>query len=236
MKPTRWLTLALALATPVGLAAAEDQPSQQNEPQDTSMSDQNKGDDVNANASREADQGTQRSEANRQGTEQPSGTEEHGTTAKSENQKGEKSDQAKADVKAHLVPAIAGIESADKAAAALYELSSAEQINRQDAQRTVQLAQQALNLAYGRTQALGNMKGLSSDARSEVDAAEAKLRDARQTLSQLQKEVGAGTRTEDMKQIQDHAKTLHGDLSDAQKSVDRIAKAYDVSTKLEFGG
>lgn len=259
MKPTRWLTLALVLATPASVALAEDEPKDmppgETQGQAPSASDiqPDQPRDVDVNVDVDRDEDTRRAEADRPTTEPGTEPRPEDTTMKPEEQDKEKSDQtqaadqaqsadqaksdqAKADVKAHVVPTIAGIEAADKAAAALYHLSSGEELNRQDAQRTVQLAQQGLNLAYNRTQALGDMKDLSSDARSEVDAAETKLRDARQTLSKLQKKVGTRIKTEDMEQIRDHAQNLHTNLSDAEASVDRVAKAYDVSTDLEFGG
>lgn len=139
-------------------------------------------------------------------------------------------------VKTHVIGAVAGIEAADKAAAALYELAGTEQLQRKDAQKTVQLAKQGLDMALTRAQALDGMRELSSDARSEATTATNKLKEARTTLQRMEKQVAAKMTRNDMEQLREHAQDLHTSLSNAENSVERIAKAYDVATDLELGG
>jgi hypothetical protein len=153
--------------------------------------------------------------------------------------KSKTADKEASHVQSHVVPAIAGIEAADKAAAALYELSGGEQLDQKDAKETVKLARQNIQFALDRAEALSGMKTLSSDAKSEAKRATMKLREARETLTKLDKQVNkkqARISRNDSEMIREQAKDLHTDLSDAENAVERVAKAYDVPTDLEFGG
>jgi hypothetical protein len=80
------------------------------------------------------------------------------------------------------------------------------------------------------------MKTLSDDARSEANTLTVRLDDARTTVQQLDKESarhhsprrhGADPRA---------GAELHDTLTEAERAAERIARAYDVSTDLEFGG
>jgi hypothetical protein len=152
----------------------------------------------------------------------------------------EKKSQAEMDkVKAHVVPAVTGIQVADKAVSALHELAGAEQLDKKDAQKTVQLAEDGIQMALTRTQALNKMEGLSAEAKSEADSAMKTLREARTNLKAIQKKVQtkqARIPRKDIEQIREQAKNLHQSLSDAESSVEQVAKAYDVPTDLEMGG
>lgn len=152
----------------------------------------------------------------------------------------EKKSQAEMDkVKAHVVPAVTGIQVADKAVSGLHELAGAEQLDKKDAQKTVKLAEDGIQMALTRTQALNKMKGLSADAKTEADSAMKTLKEARATLRQIQKKVRtmqARIPQKDLAQIREQAKTLHQNLTDAESSVEQVAKAYDVPTDLEMGG
>jgi hypothetical protein len=150
-------------------------------------------------------------------------------------------DHANADtaarIEAHVIPVVAGIQSADKAAAVLFELSDNQRLVQKDAQRAVDLAQQGISMALDRAKALDTMDGLSTDAKSEADRAAEKLRDARTTLRQLDKQIGNKRLSQDKaQQVREHAKELHDDLIEAENAIRQVAKAYDVATDLEFGG
>ncbi len=141
-------------------------------------------------------------------------------------------------VHANVVPAIAGIEAADKAVAVLYELAGGEGLRQKDAQDTVALARQALDMALDRAAALDNVRGLSRDARTQLDRATRSLRQARTTLRRIDEQVGnrqARVPLDRAQRLRDQAGSMHEDLSDAEDSIERIAKAYDVPTDLEFG-
>jgi hypothetical protein len=131
---------------------------------------------------------------------------------------------------------IAGIEAADKAAATVYELAALEKMDGKDARQAIQLAKQGIDLAHERAKRLGGMKTLSDDARSEANTLTVRLDDARTTVQQLDKESarhhsprrhGADPRA---------GAELHDTLTEAERAAERIARAYDVSTDLEFGG
>jgi hypothetical protein len=151
----------------------------------------------------------------------------------------QKSEQDTVHVRSHVVPAVAGIQAADKAVAALFELSGEAQLDPADARRTVMLAKQGLTMAIERTNALDDKVDLSSDAQNEADRATTKLREARTTLTRLENRIGkkqARISRNAMEEIRENAKDLHSDLSDAENAVERVAKAYDVPTDLEFEG
>jgi flagellar hook-basal body complex protein FliE len=150
----------------------------------------------------------------------------------------EAEDRDTARVKSHLIPVVAGIEAADKGVAALYELAGGEEIDRKDAQAAVRLADEGLEMAFTRVQSLNKMKNLSEDAKSEADNAMTKLKDARTALNRIEKQVNkkqAISRNQ-VEQLREDAKDLHSVLSDAENSVEQVAKAYDVSTDLELEG
>jgi hypothetical protein len=161
--------------------------------------------------------------------------DDKGTTDERMNK--DKRDKAATHVQTHIVPAIAGIQSADKAAAVLYELSGNEQLRQKDAQVTVNLAHQALTMAINRADALDDVVGLSSDAKTEAARASTALRQARMTLRKLDKRIGGKKWTpNEAEEIRVQVKDLHEDLSNAENAVEQIAKAYDVPIELEFRG
>lgn len=140
-------------------------------------------------------------------------------------------------VESHVVPAIAGIQSADKATAVLYQLATSEQLDPKDAQRAIDLAQQALALALNRAEALDGMRGISDNAQNQAERAKVALREARATLRTVDKQVGTKKLSlEKAEQLQAHANEIHEDLSKAEAAMESIAKAYDVPVDLEFRG
>lgn len=148
-----------------------------------------------------------------------------------------KKEKAASHVQSHVIPAVAGIQSADKAAAVLYDLSGNEQLRPKDAQTTVDLAQRALTMALNRAEALDDVAGLSSDAKSETARATTALREARTTLRKIDKSVGTKKLTPKQTELlKEQVKDLHEDLSDAENAVEQVAKAYDVPIELEFRG
>lgn len=145
--------------------------------------------------------------------------------------------KAASHVQSHVVPAVAGIQSADKAAAVLYELSGNEQLRQKDAQATIDLAQRALTLALNRTEALDDMDDISDDAESQAERATVALREARMTLRKIDKQVGGKKLSpKQAEQLRAQVKDVHDDLIDAENAVEQIAKAYDVPIELEFRG
>lgn len=208
MKLKSWL-LALAITTVPSLALAEDEPK----PTET----------------------TEEETTETKTTETKETTD---TTMKEEEAEQEKKDEKMVRVRAHIVPAVAGIEAADKAVAALYELSGDEQLRPQDARRTVALAKQGLAMSIERINALEDVADLSDDAKSEANRASTKLQEAKTTVTRLEKQISKkGTISRNTaEQIRSDAKDLHTDLSDAGNAVEQVAKAYDVPTDLEFGG
>lgn len=157
--------------------------------------------------------------------------------ANDEDMKNKPSSDNAVQVQSHVVPAIAGIESADNLTAVLYELASNPQQRQKDAQMTIDLAQRALGLALDRAEALDGMKGLSDDAQEQAQQATMKLREARVMMRSIDKQVGGKKLTPKQSEIvRSQAKELHDDLSAAEESIERIAKAYDVPTELEFRG
>lgn len=146
-------------------------------------------------------------------------------------------DKAASHVQSHVIPAVAGIQSADKAAAVLYGLSGNEQLRPKDAQTTIDLAQRALAMALNRAEALDDVTGLSSDAKTQATRATTSLREARTTLRKIDKQVGTKKMTpRQAEQLKEQVKDLHEDLSEAENAVEQVAKAYDVPIELEFRG
>jgi hypothetical protein len=139
-------------------------------------------------------------------------------------------------VKNHIVPAMAGLEAADNALAAIFELAGTGNLDQKDARNAVKLAQHGLTMAIDDASSLNKMRGLSEDAQSEADRAVTTLRDARTKLQRIDNQVGRKTFSRNaVEQIRDQAKELHSDFSDAENALERVAKAYDVPTDLEFG-
>lgn len=142
-------------------------------------------------------------------------------------------------VRAHVIPALAGIEAADKAVGVLYELSGSYQFGQNDAQDALSLARQALDMALDRAAALQDSAGLSRNARDELDRATRSMRQARTSLRQINQQIGErrGRMAMDRaERIREQARDVHEDLSQAEDSVERIARAYDIPTDLEFRG
>lgn len=140
-------------------------------------------------------------------------------------------------LRAHVVPAVAGIEAADKAIGALYELTSEETINVRDVRDTVALARQGITLATDRAESLNAMETLSDDADSEADRAMTKLKEARTTLVRIEKQLKKSQLSPNqIEQVHEAARDMHQDLSDASNAVEKVAKAYDVPTDFEFEG
>ena len=157
--------------------------------------------------------------------------------ARDDDSSGMMKNKAATQVQSHVVPAIAGIESADKLTAVLYELASNPQQRQKDAQMTIDLAQRALGMALDRAEALDDIAGLSNDAKEQAEQAAMKLREARVMMRSIDKQVGGKKLTPKQSEIvRSQAKELHDDLSAAEESMERIAKAYDVPTELEFRG
>ncbi len=160
------------------------------------------------------------------------------TRGKSDRSMKQKSADKSAKINAHVIPIVAGIESADKATGVLYELAGSEQLTQKQAQETVELAQDALDLALDRATALDDVAGLSSDAKNEAERATTRLRDARSSLQDLEEQVSQKrTRVsrDDAERIREQAADIHENLSEAEDAIERIARAYDVPTDLEFG-
>ncbi len=140
-------------------------------------------------------------------------------------------------VRSHVIPTLAGIEAADKAVGVLYELSGSYQFSQNDAQDSLSLARQALDMALDRAASLQDTEGLSRNARAELERATRSLRQARTSLRQMNQQIGerGGRMPMDRaERIREQARNVHEDLSQAEDSIERIARAYDVPTDLEF--
>jgi hypothetical protein len=142
-------------------------------------------------------------------------------------------------IQAHVMPMIAGIESADKAAAVVYELSGGNQLLQSDVQTAVDLARQALTLAHDRAVALDKLAGLSDNARVEIARAQMKLQEARTTVQKIDQKVAkkqARVARNHAEMLREQAKDVHDDLVEAEKAIEQVARAYDIPTDLEFRG
>jgi len=151
-------------------------------------------------------------------------------------QQGQMSQQAQM-ISSHVVPTIAGIETADTAAAALYNMAgSGQKLDRKAVQNTVQLAQQGIQIAMTRAQALQKVKGLSQEDKDQANNVVQSLKQARTTVQQLQKKAGMAQDPNAMEQIRQQTMDLHNNLDQAQSAVEQIAKTHQVPTELEFEG
>jgi hypothetical protein len=143
-----------------------------------------------------------------------------------------------AEVKGYVLPTVVGIESAEMSAAALHELATTEPFERRDARKLTDLAGPAIRVAHDSAEGVAKMNGLSGEARSEAEAATKRLKDARASLERIEKSVkgaeGRMEREEAMK-VRDDARRLNSELNSAEKSIERIAGTYNISTKLELG-
>lgn len=129
------------------------------------------------------------------------------------------------EVKGYVLPIVAGIESAQMSAAALHQLATAETLARQDVRRTAELADQAVRIAQARADELRKLKGLSAEAKPEAEATASKLKAARATVKDIQRQTEAA-------QVRDASARLHAQLADAHKSIERLAGMYEVSIDL----
>lgn len=151
-------------------------------------------------------------------------------------QQGQMSQQAQM-ISSHVVPTIAGIETADTAAAALYNMAgTGQKLDRKAVQNTVQLAQQGIQIAMTRAQALQKVKGLSQEDKDQANNVVQSLKQARTSVQQLQKKASAATNQAAMEQLRQHTMDLHNNLDQAQSAVEQIAKSHQVPTELEFEG
>lgn len=129
------------------------------------------------------------------------------------------------EVKGYVLPIVAGIESAQMSAAALHQLATAEPLGRQDVRRTAELADQAVRIAQARADELRKLKGLSAEARPEAEATASKLKAARASVKEIQRQSDAA-------QVRDASARLHAQLADAHRSIERLAGMYKVSIDL----
>lgn len=138
------------------------------------------------------------------------------------------------EVKGYVLPIIAGIESAQMAAAALGQLATMETLARKDVRTTAELAEQAIRIAQERTEDMRKVKGLSAEARPEADALLNKLKTARASVKKIQRQVsGSGKlRPNYAGGLRNEAAQLHTTLADAHESIEKLAGMYDVSTSL----
>lgn len=151
----------------------------------------------------------------------------------------QRGDREASRVRSHVIPTLAGIEAADKAVGVLYELAGSYQFGQNDAQDSLSLARQALDMALDRAAALQDTEGLARNARDELDRATRSLRQARTGLREMNQQIGERRGRMPMdraERIREQARNVHEDLSQAEDSVERIARAYDIPTDLEFRG
>jgi hypothetical protein len=210
MKAFRSWTVALALSTPaIAFAQSAEQPDQQQQ--------------------MPSDQQQMPPDQQQQG-QMPQGQQQ------GQMQQGQMSEQAQL-ISSHVVPTIAGIESADTAAAALYNMAgSGQKLDRKAVENTVQLAQQGIQIAMTRVQSLQKVKGLSQEDKDQANNVVQSLKQARTTVQQLQKKAGTAKDPNAMEQIRQQTMELHNNLDQAQNAVEQIAKTHQVPTELEFEG
>lgn len=137
-----------------------------------------------------------------------------------------------AELREHVLPAMASIETAQISAAALHELAS-EAFDPQYARRNVELADQALRFGSEQVDSLREMRGLSRDERARLDEAARHLRDAHSTAQRIQESVGAElVRQQQADELRNHSEQLHTQLADAHRAIEGIAEDYQISTRF----
>jgi hypothetical protein len=142
-----------------------------------------------------------------------------------------------AEVKGYVLPVVVGVESAERAAAVLVELSNTEPFERTDARKTAELAEQAVNIAHERAEDLSEMKGLSAEAHAEAERAMHRLKEARSTVERIQRQVGlleGPFRRHEAASVRSEARQLLTELTEAQAAIQRVASLYGISTRLEL--
>lgn len=211
MKVFRSWTVALALSTPAIVFAQGQQPPMQGQQhQQPGQQQQMPPDDMQ--------QGQQ------------------GQMQQGQMQQGQLSQQAQM-ISSHVVPAIAGIETADKAAAALYKMTeSGQKLDQKAVKNTMQLAQQGIQVAMTRSQELQKVKGLSPEDKNQANNVVQSLKQARTTMQQLQKKASSAKDQAAIEQLRQQTMDLHNNLDQAQSAVEQIARSHQVPTELEFEG
>jgi hypothetical protein len=142
-----------------------------------------------------------------------------------------------AEVKAHVLPVVAGIESAELAIGALHELATAERFQRRDARKTAELAEHGVRIAHERAQELQRLRGLSDEERRAAQDAARQLQEARSTLRRVNRQVGTiegMLRRQEAENVRSEAQRLQSELRAARTSIEKVASAYDVPMHLEI--
>jgi len=142
-----------------------------------------------------------------------------------------------AEVKGHVVPILAGIDAAQLSAAALFQLATPAPTDNKHVRRTAELAEQAVKLAHEEAEELGELDGLYADARTQAKAVAKKLEQAKASVDRIQRQVGViegAFRRDDARMIQDDAKRLKMQLSDAKHAARELAGRYNVMTRVDF--
>lgn len=139
-------------------------------------------------------------------------------------------------VKAQVLPALAGVEAARVSVAALRELAMMQSLDRRDARRTAELANRGIEMAQERIEALGDMRQLSPEARNDVNTAERQLREARASIEQIHRDVGVVegiVQRDEAQNVRARSEELHTQLAGAQRTIEHLAGQYRISTNLE---
>lgn len=144
-----------------------------------------------------------------------------------------------AQLKGYVLPSFVGIKTGEMSATALHELSTTDRIERRDARQLVDLAEHAIRMSHRQAQRLFDMESLSIEARADAKVAEAKLKEAHASASRIKRDVGKVQglfASADAAKIREQAMKLHGELLDAEASLQKVADAYKISTRLDGVG
>ena len=141
------------------------------------------------------------------------------------------------EVKGLVLPAFAGIQSAEVSVAAVHELANDAKLQRKDLRKAAELAEQGVRVAQKSADDLKGIKGLSGEAKNEAQAAAAKLKEARTSVEHIQRQVGltGAFRKDEADTVRQESMKLHAALGEAQQSLQKVAGRFQVSTRLELG-
>jgi hypothetical protein len=132
-----------------------------------------------------------------------------------------------AKVKGELLSAMTGIRSANMAAMTVFELGGDRDPDREAMRETLELADDAVELAKDGARDLGGMQTLPEDLREDASTAAKTLGEADETVDRMEKALRG-----DPLALRKQAAQLHDQLMQAEQSMEKIATKRGIPTKL----
>jgi hypothetical protein len=145
----------------------------------------------------------------------------------------EATQQTEAEMRGHLIPIVAGVQSTQVAVAGLKELMKSEPFMRKDARETLEIGEKAIGISHGRAQQFAKRGPAAS--RADAEQLASALKAAKSQVDKVKRQVGVegALRRDELEKLRTELPLLETALSDAHMALDKVAKSYNVATRLQ---